>query len=1003
MSEWLSCEVENLYLHSVCRTRVFVYTDCGQPESAADAFQKERFALVVSQEDQSGLLALRSLAEQILKSRRKKQIILYRQGERQELGLEQEEGEACLRLTAGAFLPLENYGLELGAHAGVTPGRDEGGEYLALSGSCGFYCQGRGCFFQRELRIQLEGALAGCFQLRLTGIKSLTELGTFLCFTRERERPIRGRWIDAVRFQPLEPLERPFDLNAVIDVLRPEDGKRTYFELPEGVYESGFAAAFGENPRLCLERSGDAVLVFSGERLYRENRFCHYNLSPRGRFMIEGEGGDLLPGGNGMEYLRYKGGDSIYFRSGQPAHFPLRTEKTDWAGAEKTAGVTSYLSTDGLYYSQGQDAGFFAGGAEGSMEFAEIPLAALSKACCLPVLPMGVSDGFLREGEALAGAFDGELLAGERNRAAGRAAVSKGAAEPLITAISEKGLVVSYAVGEDCFRSVEIADRFRFQNLRGALRRSLLAPQPFLVLCGKDPAAGFADYVAEEHPLTVGGWSFDFSPKNWSDDTLFILKYTSGRSAADLCGDPGAWSWPLSIGEIEKAQKALREVLKDESIAGSQPELNELSKILRDPQWCGAVLIHMPLTSACLPAEIAFLVSAGMPVQFDLNYMIFERRTVSREGLLLPTPVSGLVFYQDDSYKAPDAQYEFLYRLNEVRAVIKNSMLADFHCELSIAFNYMLASPLRAVDSPTGNYIPISGGLNRLPEAEGVSRYFFKLKNPVEYQAEGSAIRRMSVTGASLAASDEGGLMFSFSGEFVFVRYDRDLFSFSEGDPAGACRLKFSGYQVRAWANSYVKSTERLMFHMGESIPRPDSLAACFSLSFESMLTSRIPPEQMGFEGIYVEGISQKELKGSWAGMICRVDLGGLGALAGAVKTELTLLLAWSPGTVEKNYDGSIRTGLPDLYVGIRFGEQPGGAAEFALEGVLSLGFEAVELKWDSKGENFYFVLRDFAVKVLKLRFPDGSSRILLFGNKSDPDKPAWYGAYEREGKEGKL
>lgn len=522
MSEWLECEVKGLYLHSVCPSRVFLYTDCGRPGSAAGFLQMDRFAFVISEADMTEAVALSQMAGRLLESRWDQRVVLYRRGEQQEAGLERLKNGIGMRLVSQMLIPVKNYALELDAGTVVTPQGEAGGEYLQLTGSFGFYCQGRGCFFGNELRIELEGGVAGCFRFCIGGIKSLAELGVFLCYTREQKAQAHGRWVEAVRFQPFESELRPISLDVVMDVLRPEEEVRTYFCLPAGGYSSGFVNAFGENPRLTVEKPGDVFLVFSRERLYRENLCCRYHLSPKGVFLLM-DRGDLLLGGNGMEYIRYQKGDKLYFQSGGPAHFCSRDERR--LGREAIGnGTTSYLRTDGLYYSQGQDSAFFSESSGSYMDFAEIPLAVLDSQSYLPILPMSISDGLLREGEENAGIFDNELLAPERNRAMMRASVPNADNAECRTAVSEKGLAITYAMGEDFFRTLEISDKFRFRNLRGALRRAFLSSQPFLVLCGKDPVAVYAEYVKEESPLNVGGWIFDFTPENWSEDTLLILK-----------------------------------------------------------------------------------------------------------------------------------------------------------------------------------------------------------------------------------------------------------------------------------------------------------------------------------------------------------------------------------------------------------------------------------------------------------------------------------------------
>ena len=295
----------------------------------------------------------------------------------------------------------------------------------------------------------------------------------------------------------------------------------------------------------------------------------------------------------------------------------------------------------------------------------------------------------------------------------------------------------------------------------------------------------------------------------------------------------------------------------------------------------------------------------------------------------------------------------------------------------------------------------------------------FSMKDDRNYCFSGSAIDRMEINGAKLLSSKEGNRVnFYFSGGIFFKTYESDLFSFGdEGQEQRdaavqkSCPLRFLDLEVDVEGEEYAGNSDNMKFLMKESSVRRNSLGASFPLEVKKLgFYQNSSPEQFGYEGISADGINQKQLDDNWSGLEFDIHLGGMGALAQAVDVKLHFMLAWSEGNTEKSYQGDINVGLPKLYVGVRIGERPGTTAPFPVQGMMSLGVEAVELKKnivsDEKEtrETFYFLLKDFVLKFFGLQFPYGSNRLYVFGNTEentegleDKKKLAFYGAYERK------
>ncbi len=999
MSRFFPSEIPDLYVHEQFPDRIFLYK---KTENKKTAFAQEEtvslkellksgiFYLFFCGEDSTELIGtlLRRVPpwpdSQILFVKERQ---IYRRIRLMRIH------ENLLRLSGTVSFDMENYGLELnGGTMRLLTGQD--GDVLDFEAGYTFLLRGGIFYCGRGLRLAMD-AFAGCFQFCLEGLTTLKELGVLISFTKEI--PVvpdvisRGTYISAVMqtgVQPLEPVSTPFHVSASIDVLQPEDAARSFLTLPAGKYRTGFAVALADNLLLEAESGTAARLVFSRERMYRNSGVCRYRLSPCGKFRIVSEDGELLTGSSGLEYIRFARHASFSFHCGCAAHFlPDRREADD-------SGLTSYIAAGGVYYAQGQEAAFFTRSHGIEYDLLEIPYGSLTDSLPFPALPLAGSPAeYLEQMETTA-------VQPLRTEVLAAASMEMRMQAVLRRALNDNGTVIFYEPGSSQISRLELGDKFRFASVRGSLKKALLCARPFLVVADVSAFLQEADYIPEASPFVIDGWQFDCSPQKWSPDTLLVIKYTADRSIAEFAALPGEWSYPQTDEKRKKAAAVLQRTLD-----GMTGELKELAQ---DRQWCGAVLFGLPVESGSLPAEIRFLTNVGKPPDLTWQYLTFDQRTVNADGEILPAKISGRIHYENHFYGAPDRQYDFYYQLNGLSVQFRNSTLQDMTCEMSVALFYLLGSPLEAADSDTGNFIPIRGWRNKEADDTGVSRFCFELKESRTYFFSSSAVERMEIHGAKLlAAQDAGRVAFYFSGGLFFHMYESDLFSYGEDADGSQYPLLFSDLEILAGGDAYTGSMDHLKF----SAPDPDrvrrnSLGRSFPPEIEKLGSySGQTPEQSGYEGIDAEGIRQKELGRDWSGLHMAIHLGGLGALAGTSDLKLHLLLAWSASDIRRAYDGSISTELPGLYVGLKIGDLPGTSMTLPIQGIMSMGVEAVALKKqvpapeDAQTE-YYFLFQDFVLKLFQLQFPYGSSRIYVFGS-PDGDagqkQLAFYGAYERE------
>lgn len=927
-------------------------------------------------------------------------------------------------LSRGCRFSLQGYRFFLPAGTLVRVEQEQraAGEVISLHGgrrgyAAEFAVEGGWSARIAALSLLMEGEKAGCFCFDLELLEGIQQLRMSIRFSMERENPEHGRYVDTLSLMPFFALFAPIPVHALLDVEALDDKERSRFLLPAGRYGSFFPVYCGEN--LCMKaEKGDISLVFQKERLYRSSLgYCRY-LSPEGSMEIESPGGSLLTGLSGLEYVTFEKGARLYFHSGGKAYFP----RDEQEGGD--VGTTSYLSLSaGMYYSQGETASFFGGIGKGSpvLPYLEVPFCEVGREDVFPMLPVGIRsipEKEMRRVGLLPGArlkecmereespefskklaaMDTRRLAQQRNRRLGRQAKDAKALGEAVLAITQKGLLASFQPGAATFLTVEIADKVRLSNVSGELRQALLSSRAFLMISDKEDFLKYASLVRERDPLAADGWAFDLSPELWEENGTFLLmKYTRHKSIRELAAAAPEWSYPAGEGLARKNARLLQDFLDDIDNKEGMEGFDGIRRIAGEKDWCGAIVVSVQVDGQALPDDIRFLVKTGS-VPLLAHHLVFENRTVGKDGNVLPAGMSGVIYYNDPFHPAMDGPGEFYYKLDLLLVVIEESRVVNFQCDLSLSFQYFLKSPLYALDSDKGNYMLVRGRMTKKADDSALAEYFFALAEPREYQADGSAIDTLKVEAVSLLASArEDRARFFLSGQFHFVQYEGDIFSYGGGD---SC-LYFQDLCLVCQDGRFSGDISAMRFLMDAGKVRKGSLGEQFPLSWKRffVMDGKDGAQKLGYTAIHCDGIRQQELGDSFACIEMEINLGGLGALAAAGDLKLSLLAAWTPYAPQDKYDGSVEVEPPGLYVGARLGAFSGVSSPIPLQGVMSLEFGSVELKKSAGSGEFYLYFRDFSVKLLKYQFPDGNNDIYVFGNAKNPKELGWYGAYEAKGK----
>jgi hypothetical protein len=193
---------------------------------------------------------------------------------------------------------------------------------------------------------------------------------------------------------------------------------------------------------------------------------------------------------------------------------------------------------------------------------------------------------------------------------------------------------------------------------------------------------------------------------------------------------------------------------------------------------------------------------------------------------------------------------------------------------------------------------------------------------------------------------------------------------------------------------------DEISFDPAASQARASSFFQRFPLQVAGLVQGAAgePPRQLGYLPLATP-LTQPGLTGPWFGLLLAVDLGTLGALSSASALTATLLAAWSP-TGDQH----------QVNLGLKLPGVESARSLLPIEGVLDLGFAAIELTADGATANppnpaYVLRFRNFYLRFLGWKFPPGQNTIALFGNPeaasqsiaTDRGALGWYAAYAKE------
>lgn len=756
--------------------------------------------------------------------------------------------------------------------------------------------------------------------------------------------------------------------------------ERLSLSLPEGRIETNINRLFDRN--LAVESGKNARAVLEKLPL-SPGGGCYYYLSPGGAFSIPTEDMQRIPCGNSaLEYVELSGTGTLHFLSGNPGYVQMGEGSIQPLGTIPYVTITKDTG-NAVYYSQPLHSRLFSfeGEAQESMEFLPVPYGQMSENTGIPVFwEEGISQGMEcgRSMETL-------VFAQERNRIL---ALSPALAEmnqgEVLSAISEKGMLIKYtpeALAENIFLRVEFSETFFFGQVSGKLKCALQFSNPLLLLEGKEQMEEWTQKTECGLEVLLDGWGFDLSFDTWEENgVLLILKYTSVYSIQDALEQTELFGISNTKG-IEKLQAVWEDLQKNKI---DNRSFDALRSMLSDKNWCGALAFHIPLQRERVPGEVSFVIegiTGGTPQAY---YLAFSGRKAGQEA-----KADGILYYEAPVSSQQFGEEEYNFQTERLQVVFQNGKMTDFTACSHLYIKNLFQSRVWTRNPERGNYLIFEGSIQETKEG---AEYLFVLKEPVWYRMVDSVIDTVGITGGRILNDNGKDSRFVLEGIIQFRCYETDLFSYGQ-DQEG---LHFRSYEIAAGKTGYGVCYSRIQWDEAGSVVRQGSLKEQFPVILKGFLMPRAAgefPQDMGYEGIYTEGLGQQELREEWKGFVWEISLGELGALAPYEEYKLEFITAYSPGEPEtQNGDGFPEEAQPALYIGMK------SISILPVQGIMKLDFKRVELR--KKEKKYYLFLREFALRMFGIAMPSGSCDIYLLGDEagsnSSEKKLAWYAAYEK-------
>lgn len=460
----------------------------------------------------------------------------------------------------------------------------------------------------------------------------------------------------------------------------------------------------------------------------------------------------------------------------------------------------------------------------------------------------------------------------------------------------------------------------------------------------------------------VGGWEIVISKQYWSDNTLFMLKYTDSCSIRSC------------LSETPQFQHILEEAYSSDGVL--KEEYKSFIQIIDDNSFQGIFILEaIALDTLSLSPEFAALTSGISKGQIKSKYTIIKRSkvSISEDGQISVSnsDIQSLFFYKGKSLKSSE-NLDFDFRTVGLTVVIEKSIIHSFYSRSELMLAKLFGSRIYPINSSDGNCLVLNGNLEMIGE-KTICR--FTLSSPITFEVSNSAINQFTVNSVKLVSNKDSRQssknldIFIIEGTMSFICIEEcDIFSY--GNPP----ILFTGLNLIKDNSGIVADYSNITLLYNTTSPRDKSFAQIFGAVITECLfgMKNSSPDKMGFSSI-IAPVKQNSLETEWNGVIWKITIGSSGELGKDNPLSFEIMTAWS----NKN-----------IYIGLRL---PGVFKNsFSLQGLITAGFSSIELV-DGGNKKLFFKFHGFTLKLLGMSFPKKGAELLIIGKNG---KTAWYASY---------
>lgn len=571
-----------------------------------------------------------------------------------------------------------------------------------------------------------------------------------------------------------------------------------------------------------------------------------------------------------------------------------------------------------------------------------------------------------------------------------------------------------------------------FNNLSATLQSAFQTNQLFMVV-----TANVAEVLGDfKNKMKIEEWPFNIkiSPPNSSVpnmgvyNNVLIFKYCD-QSLQDRIKNIQYWTNPDQFNDTSNnglsnisnwisdyIQKGIEKYTQQ-----NDTDYYKFYKVATDPNWKGVLALKVDISLTSFPSELQGLLAGIELNEFNAHHFGVDLSIVeNNDGTIEMKPTSslfGLIDYEDQIYEqfnsnintykaeAPiNTSVDYVYNVLLLKVLFTNSKITNFNSYIAFTINKLFEETV--LSDSRSNLLILKGTYEN---HKGVPTYTFNATGDNLLEVNGDIIKNVEilkanfVTSASQSGKGKGQVTsrFSFFGylNFDLSKQGPDLLSFGneKGSTPNGKGISFSNMYIdltfpldTPTDQTFTFDISKMSFDIGASYARKSSLYRHFPLQLTGIVKGNKDslPKSQGYLNVDLPASQQQvTIMGNWYGLVFKLNMGTLGALASDAGFNTTFMISWNVG-------GS------GVVAGLKLPGVNPQAPTLSLQGVIKMDIGSIRIDIADDSKAYLMKINNIALKVLSLSFPPNAQiGFFLFGNPSEtapPESLGWYAAYKK-------